>query len=111
MRELSWKSSENKIAIRIEMNKAEAASIIKNELAQYRKLPYEELVRKIGEQETFEKVSETGEKYQIEVDFFFDDEGEKTLRVAGMISYSFWTDFSPVCSDFIIAPDGKFIDE
>jgi hypothetical protein len=42
------------------MNKAEAASIIENELAQYRKLPYEELVRKIGEQETFKKVNETG---------------------------------------------------
>jgi len=93
------------------MNKTEAVSVVENELAQYRKLPYEELIRKIGEQETFERVNETGEKYQIEINFFFDDEEEKILRVTGMISYSFWTDFSPVCSDFIVAPDGKFIDE
>ncbi len=93
------------------MNKTEAASIIESELAQYKKLSYEDLVRKIGEQETFERINETGENYQIEIDFFFDDEKEKTLRVTGMISYSFWTDFSPVCSDFIIAPDGKFIGE
>jgi len=111
LRELSWKAGENKIAIITKVNKAEATSIIENELAQYRKLPYEELVWKIGEQETFEKMNEKGEDYQIEIDFFFDDEKEKTLRVVGMISYSFWTDFSPVCSDFIIAPDGKFIGE
>ncbi len=92
------------------MNKTKALIIIENELTQYRKLPYEELVRKIGEQETFEKVNEADENYQIEIDFFFDDEEKKTLRVTGLISYGFRTDFSPICSEFIIAPDGKIID-
>ncbi len=93
------------------MNKVEAVEILERELAQYRKLPYSDLVKKIGEQETFEKITERSKKYQIEVDFLFDDEEKKTIRVLAMLSYSFWTDFSPITSSFIVAPDGKFIGE
>ncbi len=93
------------------MEKEEATKIIEDKLSEMRKLHYSELVEKIGEQETFEGKTQTGEPYQIEVDFFFDNEKEKTLRVTAMISYSFITNFSPVTSDFIIAPNGKFIGE
>jgi hypothetical protein len=93
------------------MEKEEAINILEDKLNEYRKLSYSELVRKIGKVETFEGESLKGERYQIEVEFFYDGREETDLRVAGMISYSFWTDFSPGCSDFIIAPNGKFIGE
>jgi hypothetical protein len=93
------------------MTKAEAIQIVEQYLETYRQLSYSELVLKIGEQETFEGINETGEKYQVEVDFFFDDEKTKNLRVTAMISYDTATDFSPVVSDFIIAPYGNFIGE
>ena len=93
------------------MKKEQAIDILENKLIEFRKLTYSELVEKIGNQETFEGETQTGEPYQIEVDFFFDDEKEKTLRVTAMISYSFITDFAPVTSDFIIAPNGKYISE
>ncbi len=93
------------------MNKIEAVEILERELVQYRKLPYSDLVKKMGEQETFEKINERGEKFQVEVDFFFDNEEEKTIRVLAMLSYSLWTDFSPVSRDFIVAPNGKFVGE
>ena len=93
------------------MTRAEAIQIVEQYLETYRQLNYSELVLKIGEQETFEGVSETGEKYEIEVDFFFDDEKTKNLRVTAMISYDRATNFSPVVSDFIIAPNGNFIGE
>ena len=93
------------------MTKAEAGQIIEQYLDTYRRISYSELVLKIGEQETFEGVSRDGEKYQIEIDFFFDDEKTNNLRVTGMISYSFITDFAPVSRDFIIAPNGNFIGE
>ena len=93
------------------MKKEQAIDILENKLIEFRKLTYSELIERIGKQETFEGETQTGEPYQIEVDFFFDDEKEKTLRVTGMISYSFITNFSPVTSDFIIAPNGKFIGE
>ena len=94
------------------MDKNEARAIAEKDLEFYRAMSYEEIVAKIGEQESFERVSERGEPYQIEFDFFYDDYLEqKDIRVIGMVSYSLWTDFSPVGSDFIIAPDGKFVGE
>ena len=93
------------------MDKIEAVKILERELIEYRKLPYLDLVKKIGEQETFNRISERGEQFQIEVDFFFDDEEEKTVRVSAMLTYSLWTDFSPVNRDFIVAPSGKFVGE
>lgn len=93
------------------MTKVKALQIIEQYLETYRQLGYSELALKIGEPETFEGVGADGEKYQIEVDFFFDDEKTKNLRVTGMISYNLRTDFLPVTSDFIIAPNGKFIGE
>ena len=92
------------------MTRAKAEQIVERYLETYRQLGYSELVLKIGEQETFEGFSD-GEEFQVEMDFFFDDEITKNLRVTSMISYSLATDFSPVASDFIIAPNGKFIGE
>ena len=99
------------------MKKEEAIKILEDKLSEYRKLPYSELVEKIGEHETFEGKNENGEYYkngeyyQIEIEFFFDGHEETDLRVAGAISYSGWTDFFPACRDFIISPDGTFVDE
>jgi len=93
------------------MDKTEAKMIAENDLEVYRTLSYEEIVGKIGNQENFERVSENGEPYQIEFDFFYDDAASGNIRVAGIVSYSGWTDFFPVSNDFIIAPDGKFIGE
>ncbi len=77
------------------MTRDKAEQIVERYLETYRQLGYSELVLKIGEQETFEGFSD-GENFQVETDFFFDDEITKNLRVTGMISHSLATDFSPV---------------
>ena len=96
---------------RSRVDKHKAAEVAGEELSSYRALSYDELVSKIGYAESFERISETGEPYQIEVDFHFDDSKEQNIRVVAMVSYSWWTDFSPVSSDFIMAPDGSFVGE
>jgi len=93
------------------MTRIEALRIIEQYLETYRRLDYSELILKIGEQETFEGENEAGEKNQIEIDFFYDDEKTKNFRITGMISFNLATDYAPVTSDFIISPDGKFIGE
>ena len=93
------------------MNKAEARAIAERDLEFYRAMPYEEIANRIGAAESFERVSRQGEPYQIEFDFFYDAAEKQNIRVVGMVSYSLWTDFSPVSEDFIIAPDGTFISE
>jgi hypothetical protein len=95
----------------LRVTKEEAIKILEEKLNEYRQLSYSELVKKIGEAETFEGKSAKGEDYQIEMDFFYDGREETDLRVLGMISYSDRTSYSPVCSDFIISPEGKFIGE
>ena len=93
------------------MDKRQARTIAEMELEPYRAMPYSEILARIGEVESFEKVYGNGDEYRVEVEFFFDDEDERNIRVSSAISYSFWSDFSPVCNDFIIAPDGTFVDE
>lgn len=93
------------------MTKTEAITIIERFLNQFRKISYESLVEKIGKQKTFEETTEKGEDYRIEIDFFFDGHEETNLRVVAMISYSFWTDFSPISTDFIMHPSGNFVGE
>lgn len=90
------------------MDKNEASQIAEKDLEFYRSLSYDEILSRIGVQESFEKVSDRGEPYQIEFDFMFDDHDEKTIRVWAMVSHSFWTDFIPVTNSFIIAPNGDF---
>ena len=93
------------------MNKAEAIALANKELESLRGLHYETLRSRIGQAEGFDRVSEKGEPYQVEFDYFFDDKTEENIRVVAMISYSFWTSFAPVSSDFIIARNGRFVGE
>ncbi len=93
------------------MDKYEAKAIAEKDLEYYRAMPYEVIAGKIGEAESFERINEQGEPYQIEFNFFYDDNESENIRVGGIVSYSGWTDFFPVSNDFIIAPDGKFIGE
>ena len=62
---------------RSRVDKHKAAEVAGEELSSYRALSYDELVSKIGYAESFERISETGEPYQIEVDFHFDDSKEQ----------------------------------
>ena len=96
---------------RLGMEKVEALRIAERDLEFYRRLSYQEIAAKRGTQESFERTREADEQYQIEFDFFDDDSESGNIRVCGMVSYSFWTDLSPVSSDFIIGPDGSFIGE
>lgn len=93
------------------MDKKEAGLVAEKDLEFYRSLSYDEILSKVGIQESFEKVSDRGEPYRMEIDFMFDDHDEKTIRVWAIVSYSFWTDFVPVSTSFIIAPNGDFVGE
>ncbi|HKO61409.1 MAG TPA: hypothetical protein VJV03_09635 [Pyrinomonadaceae bacterium] len=94
------------------MNIVEAKSVLASELSRYRKRSYAELLALIGQPETFERVSQSGTIYQIEMEVFFDDDSRtSTLRVSGAIDDGGLRAFSPLCDDFLIAPDGSFVGE
>ena len=94
------------------MNTVEAKSLLENELSRYRKRSYAELLSLLDQPETFERVSQSGTVYQIEIEVFFDDDSQRsTLRVSGTIDDGGLRAFSPLCDDFLIAPDGSFVGE
>lgn len=94
------------------MDKAEAKLILEQELSRYRERSYEELLSLIDRSETFWRSSPSGTNYQIQMQVFFDDiKAKRDLRIAGAIDDGGWRAFSPLCADFIMAPDGSFVDE
>lgn len=93
------------------MNKDEAKTILSDLLARYRTLPYERLAELIGSVEIREVPGASGVTYQLEFQFFWDDQPAGHIRVAGAIDDGGLRAFAPLCDDFIKAPDGAFIGE
>jgi len=93
------------------MDKREAMAIAEKELESYRVLSYDEIASRLGTHENFERSSENGDEYRVEIEFIYDGEDGGPIRVWAEVSYSFWSDFSPVTSTFILAPNGELIDE
>jgi hypothetical protein len=93
------------------MNKVEARTVLRRELARYRDYSYEKLRQLLGRAETLERLAPSGTSYQVEMQVFWDDEPGRSLRVLGCIDDKGWTALSPLCEDFIILPDGSFVGE
>ena len=93
------------------MDKAEAKSLLSQELSRYRELPYAKLFSLVDKIETLERTAPSGVTYQIEMQVFVDDESRQTLRVLGSIDDGGWRAFAPLSDSFILAPDGSFVGE
>ena len=93
------------------MNKEEAAQILKEYLEDYRLRSYDELLCLVEDQHRYEVTGKSGQFYQIELSGFWDDKKLRHLRVCGSIDDGGLRAFFPVTDSFIIAPDGRFVDE
>ncbi len=93
------------------MDKPEAKIILAEQLARFRLNSYAELVKIVGEVETYEVTGTSGASYQLEFQVFWDDKKGGDLRVAGAIDDGGWRALCPLTDDFIVGPDGKFVGE
>ena len=94
------------------MNRQEAERIANEVASRYRARPREELLRYIDDQDDFEVVAPSGNRYQIEVSAVWDDRKGNDLRVFISVDDStFWAAVTPLTVDFVMAPDGRFIGE
>lgn len=94
------------------MDRAEAAALLASHLADFRQRSYAELRALVGvPPSTTEIASASGTRYQIEVEVFWDAAPEGLIRVRGEIDDGGWRAFVPLCSDFLLAPDGQFVGE
>jgi hypothetical protein len=94
------------------MDKKEALAVLERKLAEYRKLSYDDLAARIGDDEQCEVTGPSGTEYQIEVQFLWDGPPDGDIRVFGGIDDGkLLTAFRPVCSSIIMTPDGRFLGE
>jgi hypothetical protein len=95
------------------MDKKEARSLLAEHLARYRSRSYAELSAWARERriDTPEAVGPSGTRYQIEVQFFWDDKPEGDVRVCAAIDDGGIRAFLPLSDSFILSPAGKFVGE
>lgn len=93
------------------MNKAEASELLGRQLEAWRRRSFAELSNKVGRAEGFEVTGPSGTWYQGNISVHWDAEPDGAIRVIGAIDDGGWRAFVPLTADFIIAPDGSFVDE
>ena len=96
------------------MDTKEANSILGEHLARYRTRSYAELTTWVrdGRVDTPEAVGQSGTCYQIEIQFFWDDQPDGDVRVVGSVSDGRGISaFVPLTDSFILSPEGRFAGE
>ena len=95
------------------MDNEEARRVLNGVYAELRSEPYSALVaRLLHESDVREVVAESGVQYQVEVQAFWDSPHQPgNLRVMVAVDDGGWRAFSPLSTDFIVAPDGSFVGE
>ena len=93
------------------MDNAEAAALLKDHLDGYRLRSYADLVTLLGKPQVVELRGASGATYQLEVEVHWDDRPGGALRVLGSIDDGGWRALKPLCDDFVLAPDGRFVGE
>jgi hypothetical protein len=89
------------------MNRHEALSVLRAELAKYRARSYDELARLVGEINSYDVVAPSGLSYQVEIVVSWDGHKDADIRVDGMVDDGRWLAcFVPLCTGFIMEPDG-----
>jgi hypothetical protein len=93
------------------MDKQEAGSLLRERLAEYRRLPYPDLAARVGTDEQGEVVGPSGVRYQTEIEIVWDSRPGGAVLVLGSIDDGGWRAFLPLCDSFAVAPDGTFLGE
>jgi hypothetical protein len=89
------------------MNNEEALTLLNTMLDDCRKLGYEGLVARIGDEVFTEEVGPSGTQYQIEIQFQWDNKPGGDVRVMGAIDDGGLRAFLPLSSDLIMTPHGE----
>lgn len=93
------------------MDEREARRVLRQYLATYRKRSYPELAAEVGKLDIYQADGESGARYQIEIQIFYDDRKGQAIRVAGGIDDGGIRAFVPITDSFIMRPDGTFAGE
>jgi hypothetical protein len=94
------------------VNNDEALQLLEKELATFRDQSYEDLVRRISSGSLdYERSAASAAKYQVGIQFLWDDRPGGNIRVMGLIDDGGWRAFLPLTRSFIKSADGSFVRE
>ena len=94
------------------VDKAEATSILGEQEAALRRVPYDALIQQyLNQPAGFEVTGASGRRYQVEVEAFWDSGEPGDLRVLVAIDDGGLRAFAPMTTGFIVASDGSFVGE
>ena len=86
------------------MDRKEATALLSAKLDEYRQLTYDQLAARVGE--VPEVVGPSGVRYQMEIQFVWDDKSGGNVRVLGSIDDGGWRAFLPLCDSLLVTPEG-----
>ena len=88
------------------MNQTEAEKLLSEQLTQFSSRSHSELARLVETHyvEAFEVRGTSGTSYQIEIQFFWDEQPGQVIRVAGTIDDGGIRAFVPLSDSVLIAP-------
>ena len=93
------------------MDNEEARAVLTNHLARSRTRPYGELIALITRRpDTIEVAGPSRARYQVEIDAIWDAAPGGDVRVTGCIDDGGRRAIAPMLDDFIIRPDGSFVE-
>ena len=93
------------------MDKKEAKSLLGEKLTELKSRPYSELKQLIKNPICFEVRATSGKMYQIEWEAFWDSEPNGDLKIIAAIDDGkLLSSIVPVCSAFVVTPEGKVLD-
>jgi len=84
------------------MNREEAMSLLDAKLDEYRKLGYDGLAERVGDEEVSEAVGPSGVRYQMEIQIVWDDKPSGDVRVLGSIDDGGWRALLPLCDSLLV---------
>ena len=94
------------------MNNDEATQVLDTELARYRTESYADLIGRISDTSIeLERTAASGTRYQIEIQFLWDNRTGGDVRVMGSIDDGSWRALFPLNRSFIKSADGSFVGE
>jgi hypothetical protein len=94
------------------VDKGEARGIALAQIDDLRRMAWGELRdRYLKSPESIEVRGGSGIVYQVQTQAFWDSQQDGDLRIIVAVDDGSWRAFLPLSEDFIIAPDGSFVDE
>lgn len=91
------------------MDKEKARGVLTSAPRPYRAKSYGELRGLIGQIDADVVANPDGPDFQIEIEAFWEGRPDGNIRFLGSVDDGGWSAFSPLCDDFIVAPDGSFV--